>query len=430
MCDNEKGGDVMSIIHVENNQFQSRIDEVIRIYFKQLNSNQTYKIILKRRAVTKTQIIYRESWANFTSSLEGTIDLTNQKPVAGSYDTCNAMGLFWSMDVVKKEENKGEPYIKLAPHQFELSIELNDQVIERKGITKHWYDNEIKRKEVNEDGVIGTYFYHQDQESRPTVIVLSGSEGGIYEFAAGPLASDGFNVLAIAYFGVEGTTDRLVNIPLERVEDAIKWLIKQDESNKKWIGIHGTSRGSEIALWSAVLFVEVKAVVSINGSGIAFSGIVPWTDDLKLPPAWVYKGKALPYASPINPVHVAHSCKALYVKGENGALDWYDALYNDDLYRNEATIPIEGAEKDILFISGASDQMFRSSLFSSVSQSKWIKQINYEGAGHEIGIPHAPIYANKFTGGTKEATYKASFDSWGKLKEWFVSSYQKSVENQ
>ncbi|WP_078394880.1 acyl-CoA thioesterase/bile acid-CoA:amino acid N-acyltransferase family protein [Shouchella patagoniensis] len=414
----------MSIIHVKNNQLESRIDEVIHIQFKQLHPNQMYKIILRRRAVTKTQIIYRESWANFTSSLEGTIDVTNQKPVAGSYDTVNAMGLFWSMDVIKKEENKGEPYIKLAPHQFELSIELNDQVIERKFLTKRWYDNEMKRKEVNEGGVIGSYFYHQGQESRPTVIVLSGSEGGIYEFVAGPLASGGFNVLAIAYFGVEGTTDRLVNIPLERVEDAIKWLIKQDESNKIWIGVHGTSRGSEIALWSAVLFDEVKAVVSMNGSGIAFSGIVPWTDDLKLPPAWLYKGESLPYASPNNPVHVALSCKALYQKGKNGALDWYDALYNDELYRKEATIPIEATKKDILFISGASDQMFRSSLFSSVSRSKWIKQINYEGAGHEIGIPHVPIYANKFTGGTKEATYKASFDSWEKMKEWFILSYQ------
>ncbi len=414
---------------MENNQFESRIDEEIGIHFKQLNPNQTYKIVLKRRAVTKTHIIYRESWASFTSSLEGTIDLANQKPVAGSYDTVNAMGLFWSMDVMVKKENKGEPYIKLAPHQFELLIELNNRVIERKNIIKHWYDNEIKREEVNEDGVIGTYFYHQDQESRPSIIVLSGSEGGIYEFAAGPLASNGFNVLAIAYFGVEGTSDRLVNIPLERVEDAIKWLIEQDETNKAWIGVHATSRGGEIALWSAVLFDEIKAVVSMNGSGIAFSGIVPWTDDLKLPPAWLYKGKPLPYASPNNPVHVALSCKELYLKGENGALDWYDALYNDDLYRNEATIPIEGEEKDILFISGASDQMFRSSFFSSVSRSKWIKQINYEGAGHEISIPHVPIYANKFTGGTKEATYKASLDSWKKMQEWFVSSYQKSVES-
>lgn len=58
----------MSIIHVENNQFESRIDEEIGIHFKQLNPNQTYKIVLKRRAVTKTHIIYRESWASFTSA--------------------------------------------------------------------------------------------------------------------------------------------------------------------------------------------------------------------------------------------------------------------------------------------------------------------------------------------------------------------------
>ena len=61
--------------------------------------------------------------------------------------------------------------------------------------------------------------------------------------------------------------------------------------------MHGVSRGAELALWSGVLFDEIKAIVSLNGSGVSFAGITPWTEEPNLLPAWMYKGEALPYAT-------------------------------------------------------------------------------------------------------------------------------------
>ena len=93
------------------------------------------------------------------------------------------------------------------------------------------------------------------------------------------------------------------NIPLEIIRDSISWLQKREDVKNGWMGMHGVSRGAELALWSGVLFDEIKAIVSLNGSGVSFAGITPWTEEPNLLPAWMYKGEALEVDSIYNAEH-------------------------------------------------------------------------------------------------------------------------------
>lgn len=229
--------------------------------------------------------------------------------------------------------------------------------------------------------------------------------------------------MALAYFGEEGLNDRLVEVPLELIENAIIWLTNRRDAHPNWIGIHGTSRGGELALWSAVLFDEITAAVSLNGSAVSFAGIVPWSEERTLPPAWNFRGQALPYASKENPVEVASYCRARWMKGGNPLSYWYDCLYE----LNKAIIPIEETKKEFLLISGKEDANFRSSVFHDVCTHEHIQKHFYEAAGHEIGIPYLPIVANGFTGGTKAQTAKASVHSWEETIDFLRRSFAKKL---
>ena len=104
---------------------------------------------------------------------------------------------------------------------------------------------------------------------------------------------------------------------------------------------------------TASYFQEIKAVVSLNGSAISFSGIVPWSEDEKLPPAWTYKGIPIPYASPKNPINVALECIEMRQKGVGDPLEkWYNALCSDPEVVEKAVIPVEKINGNILLVSG------------------------------------------------------------------------------
>lgn len=60
---------------------------------------------------------------------------------------------------------------------------------------------------------------------------------------------------------------------------------------------------------------------------------------------------------------------------------------------------------------GEKDATFDIKRYNARLTKETISQTVYQGAGHEIGVPTIPIWANKFTGGTKEDTYRASVRS-------------------
>lgn len=409
------------------------IDRKVSIKVINLQPGQEAIIRIQRRSVTPKQIIHFESNATFEANEEGIINLERDAPISGSYSYVDGMGLFYNLEVRSTELNQNEQYSKLAPQKIYVSLELkNGHILDKKEITRFWKAPEIIQTDIRDQGLVGTFFSAQDKKPRPGIIVLGGSEGGIYEFPAALLASHGFNVLALGYWGVEHLPKRLVEIPLEYIHSAVKWMGMCKEVSEGWLGIHGTSKGGELALLSASHFHDIKAVVSLHGSSISMSGIVPWTTDEYLPPSWIFEGKAVPYATSTNSVEVSMECQRLLRLGENPLQKWYSFLLSDPMITEKAIIPLEKIKGSILMISGDSDAIYNSVAINELGINR-LKEKNfpfsyehlvYKGAGHEAGIPNINLKADKFSGGNKKDIASASRDSWYKTIKFFEQNYK------
>ena len=77
---------------------------------------------------------------------------------------------------------------------------------------------------VRENGVIGTLVVPDTKRPYPGVLRIGGSEGGISITDAETIASEGYAVLALAYFGMEGLPAELEEVPLEYFGKAIAWM--------------------------------------------------------------------------------------------------------------------------------------------------------------------------------------------------------------
>jgi GrpB-like predicted nucleotidyltransferase (UPF0157 family)/dienelactone hydrolase len=421
----EKGKPQLQI-HMES----PLIDRSVGISVTGLSGGQKVTVRFQRNSYWGSTIYLMESHGTYMADEYGVVDLQKASPIEGTYEGIDGMGLFWSMQVKGTEVNSEEVFNKLQPHTLTILLESDGKVIDTKVITRKWIADDILRTPVNEKGVVGTFFHTGDSSVRPTVIVVGGSEGGIYEFPASLLASRGFNVLALGYWGQEPLPKQLVEIPLEYIEGAIHWLKARPDVAKGWLGMHGTSKGGELSLLAAAHFEEIKAVVSLSGSPVVCCGIVPWTEQKELPPAWTYKGKAIPYARPDNSVEVSNKCLSMRKAGENPLRIWYDYLTSDPQITEQATIPVEKINGSILLISGTDDACFDSVRLNEramdrLGRFKFENEYNhheYEGAGHEVGIPFISVSASKFTGGNKYDTAQASRDSWEKTVEFFWRS--------
>lgn len=415
-------------LQIENPQ--TTIDRPVSFRVAGLLPEQEVVIRLQRRSVTPTKINHFVSRAAFQTNEKGMVDVDKDKPLHGSYSDIDGMGLIHSLEIDHSEPNDKEPYSKLAPQILEVILEHEGSVMDRKQITRYWKSPDVVQTPVRDNGLVATFFSSKNDEPRPGIIVVGGSEGGIYEFPAALLASHGFNVLALGYWGTEQLPKRLADIPMEYVEQAVEWMTANEKVNKGWLGIHGTSKGGELALLAGSLFKEIKAVVSLHGSPMVFSGIVPWSEDESLPPSWTFGGRPISYARPDNSAKIAIECLEMMKNGDNPFPKWYDFLGSDPAISEEAMIPIEQTQGPILLISGAADGMWNStslndSAVQRLHQKKFphaFEHISYPGAGHETGIPYIYVTANKFTGGTKQDTAKASIASWNRTISFFKKS--------
>jgi uncharacterized protein len=127
--------------------------------------------------------------------------------------------------------------------------------------------------------------------SFPAVVVIHGSEGSLHfslDVAQG-LAEKGFIALALCYFGCPQTPEKLQNINIEQVIQAVDYLRNRRDVRPEAIALLGLSRGAELALIVGALDPEVHAVISVMG--------VPWVvgGHPSGGTAWLYQGRPLPF---------------------------------------------------------------------------------------------------------------------------------------
>ncbi len=357
----------------------------------------------------------RASHGVFTADERGVVDLTRHAPREGTYRGVDPMGLFWSL-----ERTGGKP----GP--MCLSVEGAGEV-ELKRLT---VPEGVERVEVRENGLVGTLFAPEDDGGElPGVIVLGGSEGGLHETDAALLAAHGFVAFALGYFGMKGLPERLVDIPLEYFGTAIDYLSERSGE----IGVIGGSRGAELALLIGATFPQVRAVVSVVGSGVVTQGIGPGANLLQKlsyeAASWTWKGEPLPYL----PYYVSGELRSKIVNDEpvplRLAFDLSDGIPED------TEIRVENIVGGVLLISSGHDDGWPSTELSEVAMRRLkdhehpfpFEHVVYPEAGHLIAAPpYRPATDVTYPGpgvtfsggGVPHATAHAQANAWKRTVEF------------
>jgi dienelactone hydrolase len=261
--------------------------------------------------------------------------------------------------------------------------------------------------------------------SSPGVLLLGGSEGGLRERDARALHAEGYNVLALAYFGRPTLPSGLVDIPLEYFFTAVDKIASL--SNHP-VGIVGGSRGGEAALLVGVHDKRVGAVVSVVGSGLVTQGIDyragSLLDILGTPAApWLLRRKPISYL----PYEISDELRTLVEQGEPVPLRlaYPEPPHDVERYR----IPVERIGGPVLMLCGGDDQMWPSAHYSQLAagQADNVELRIYEGAGHPLNGPPGQPFTDTLSpgpgvrfemGGTPEVNTKARAAAWAATLEF------------
>jgi dienelactone hydrolase len=381
------------------------------------------------------------SEATFVTDATGTVDLGREAPLAGSYEGVDPNGLLWSLSPEPGSQAGRTIVDGLDPVTLELSTVVDGAVAATATVLRRAVDPAVTVRAVREAGVVANLFLPPGDGPFPTIVVVGGSGGGFADGSAALYASHGYAALSLAYFGVEGLPDELLNIPLEYFENAIDWVKMQPVLDTARLAISGTSRGGELALLLASRYPEFTAVVAYVPSGYLWGAIsrLPGGDAPDAFPSWTYAGQALPYVARVSNDAIA--------PGPDGVVSltpaYLRALDNEQRAR-AAAIAVERINGPVLLISGRDDALWPSAVFGDLIVERLKQQgfahpfqhLSYEGAGHTLGPCYAPATVTKGfhsvrriwidLGGTPRAIAAAREDSWPKVLQFLEEHVRSS----
>ena len=367
------------------------------------------------------------SSGEFYTDKNGTLDLSKTAPSSGSYKDADEMGLIYSMTTVRVKNKSLPQSIKDVPQNRSYTINFTFTIgsdIFTESIKRYYCTDDVLCKDVDSKMLKGRFFVKNDTIKHPAVIVLSGSDGRIEkaQSIAQCLSMEGFAALAVCYFGMDGVSPSLEKIPLEIVENAIRYLKAESSVDKNKIGIYGRSKGGEMALEAASIFSDIRFIAVTSPSCITYAGLTEKSLNSKFS-SWSYKGKELP-------------CKhfkfidtlPMIIKMICGRRNALCSLYQktlDDFDNN--MIHLEKINGPILFISSDEDEVWPSRKYGQIASSYLQNynfqhdfiQKNYQYAGHMMTLPYQCIGTRKQISSSPSDFIYGSINSWKDTVNFF-----------
>jgi dienelactone hydrolase len=381
-----------------------------------------------------------EAHAVFTCDADGTVDLSRQKPVSGSYKEADDTGLLWSM--APKDAKDTGIYVKAdsEPKRVTFTAEAGGATVATAEVERTYLAPGCERIPVDEGGITGTYFKPAATGPRPAIIFMHGTSNRIMEDRGALLASRGYAVLSLLYFGGKGQPEEYIKIPVEYFERSIAWLSARPEVREEGVALIGVSRGGEGALLVASKLQQVNAVVSISGGGVVFEGLHKNPREGGPETPWTWRGDPVPFAERKD--SLSFTAKAVWSgmsKKPLSTLSTYIEGMKDAAAVEEATIRVEDIKGPVLLVSGGEDKVWPSSELSRIAAARLERtghpyhhqHLDYEGAGHIVFLPYHPTtvgYTRVFSGmalefgGGPAANARASADAWAKVLEFLKQS--------
>ncbi|XP_018554566.1 peroxisomal succinyl-coenzyme A thioesterase isoform X1 [Lates calcarifer] len=329
-----------------------------------------------------------EAFAHYNADADGTVSLTRDHSVGGSYSGCEPMGLFWGLQPAPgareglrlRKKNVETPYVvhvSLLEGHVSPSEEQSNELAAV--TTERWYMAPgVRRIEICQDGVVGTLFLPPGTGPFPGMLDLWGMGGGLVEYRSALFASRGYASLSVAYIGhkeLPGPQNK-INVGDSYFKSAFHLLQDHHQVCADRIGIIGLSFGVYLTLRLATnIGVKPSCLICINGpvgSTIKLSDDDGRTENFEGDQKyWMYddqghvsfRAVSLPAnLSPESKVKIENlTCPLMYIVGEDDLSS--SSIENADLI--EETLRAAG----------------KSQLFTRLS---------YPGAGHLIEPPYSP----------------------------------------
>jgi dienelactone hydrolase len=280
-------------------------------------------------------------------------------------------------------------------------------------------------KPIRTDGLVGTWFAPASGKRSAALLVLGGSGGGLKsaEAIGARFATEGFGVLALAYFGAEGLPPVLQNIPLGYFTTALDWMKRRPLVDPDRIGLYGISIGGETALVVASRHPEIAAVVAAVPSSVVWQGYDP-ADYRSIESTYVENGVPLPFL-PYDTSAAFTGVHDLYVRS---------LAHRDE--HPQAIIPVERIGGAVLLLSAEDDALWPSTEMADQVMARLDahhfthvhRHIAYPDAGHGALSPAATGKADAFhqMGGTKTGNAFARADAWARTIAFFKQQIEES----
>lgn len=147
-------------------------------------------------------------------------------------------------------------------------------------------------------GQVDAKLYALPGPARPLLVGLGGAEGGNswtrdrWQAQRERFQEQGYAFLAVGYFGLPNTPEKLDRIALEGVFDAIREAQTNSAVSDDCVILLGGSKGAELALVLASRYPDIDAVVALAPGDTVF----PAHTDALNTSSWSQHGKPLPFA--------------------------------------------------------------------------------------------------------------------------------------
>ena len=388
------------------------------------------EITLSTRTVRGPGVVWRSA-ATFRADAHGLVDVQRDAPVSGSYSGISAMGLVWSQapeqDGAPREVFADQPAAALTT---EVAVQRQAAPALQGRLVQRLTGDGVTRREVREEGLVGTLFLPAGAGPHPAILVLNGSGGGINEPRAALYASHGYVALALGYFKAPGRSDYISNTPLEYFETALHWLHRTLRPRSGFVALSGQSRGGELVLLLGALLPElVSAVIGYVPGAVVHSAqnaCDPATG--REGPAWIFRGQPLPHLWENNRT----ATWAPWDEGPQPRRHAHALLaaLQDPEAVERARIRVENIRGPVLLLSATDDGSWPSSLYGRMVTERLaqfqhphaVTHLDFEDAGHSIVFPYVPttqlVYAHPVskrlstTGGAIAPNAHADEASW------------------
>ncbi|MBX3539149.1 MAG: acyl-CoA thioesterase/BAAT N-terminal domain-containing protein [Chelatococcus sp.] len=378
----------------------------------------------------RAQGIVWGSQATFMADAAGTVDLSRDAPVGGDYAEVSAMGLLWAQYPATTSQDMFVDDVMERLVTELTAVTSDDQRLSAK-LVQRFAGAGVARREIRDEGLVGTLFTPAGPGPHPVVVVLNGSGGGINEPRGALYASHGYQAFALGYFKAPGLSPYITETPLEYFEAGLRWARRNLVPRDGFVAVSGQSRGGELALLLGATFPDLVSAVIAYVPGAMVHGAQGAGDPARggwKGVTWTRGGVPLPHLWQDNAAVHWHPWAGDAPPDRHHSV-FFEGL-KDRALAALARIPVERISGPVLLISGRDDRAWPSSLYSRMvvatlrthMHGQPVIHLDFDDAGHSINLPFVPttqlsrehpVSKVPFTsGGTPSGNAKADEGSW------------------